>query len=265
MNPLVGNRSGQASELAAFTAALFDPSLDPPAFKTWNGSDPAQRFGVYRNNVIVALVDALTDTFPAVAATVGEKNFRILARASLKIDLPESPVLAEFGRRFPDFIMRYAPAAQVPGLADLARLEYARVEAFHAADAPGLTTEELAPLLAEPARLHRLRLGLHPSLRLVPSLHPIVDLWAARVSGDSTKLRPDQAQTALVLRHDLEVEIYALPAADAAFVAALLAGKTLGEAVRACGSADFDCSAVLALLLRAQAVCRAEFDPEETP
>lgn len=266
MNQLPDERVAQAREQAAFAAALFDPTLDPPGLKTWNGSDPVQRFGVYRNNVIVALIDALADTFPAVQTMVGGSNFRILARASLEEDLPDTPVLAEFGRRFPDFISRYAPTAQVPGLADLARLEYARVEAFHATDAEALTAEELAPLLAEASRLPRLRLGLHPSLRLVSSPQPIVDLWAAQVSGgDPAELRPDQAQTGLVLRHDLEVEIYALPADDAAFVAALLAGQTLGEAVRNCGNADFDCSAVLALLLRARAVCHAKFDLEETP
>ena len=47
----------------AFTAALLDPELPcPMGLSAWNGSDPAQRFRVYRNNVIISLVDALADS-----------------------------------------------------------------------------------------------------------------------------------------------------------------------------------------------------------
>ena len=49
----------------AFVAALFDAELPPPTGLTaWNGSDPATRFAVYRNNVVVSLIDALADTYP---------------------------------------------------------------------------------------------------------------------------------------------------------------------------------------------------------
>ncbi len=264
MNACAARLSSANPAQAEFAAALLDPALEPPPLKSWNGSDPVQRFAVYRNNVIVALIDALADTFPAVQARVGESNFRALARASLQQDLPDSPVLAEFGKRFPEFIAGFAPAAQIPELADLARLEFARVEAFHAADAEPLGLSELAPLLAQASRLPRLRLGLHPSVRLIPSAHAIVDLWAAHASaGQLPRPAHGQAQTALVLRHGLEVEVYALAAADAAFVAALLAAAPLGEAVGQAGGEGFDFAPILGLLLRAQAVCRAFFDLEE--
>lgn len=52
------------SHQQAIAAALLDPAQPcPPGLTTWNGSDPAHRFAVYRNNVIVSLVDALADTF----------------------------------------------------------------------------------------------------------------------------------------------------------------------------------------------------------
>ena len=48
------------STQTAFAAALLDPDLPPPdRLIAWNGSDPARRFAVYRNNVVVSLVDAL--------------------------------------------------------------------------------------------------------------------------------------------------------------------------------------------------------------
>ena len=50
---------------AAFAQALLDPDLPcPSGLCTWNGSDPARRFAVYRNNVVVSLIDALADIVP---------------------------------------------------------------------------------------------------------------------------------------------------------------------------------------------------------
>ena len=52
--------------------ALLSPGSPAPAgLSTWNGSDPAQRFAVYRNNVLVVLRDALADTFPALRDHLG--------------------------------------------------------------------------------------------------------------------------------------------------------------------------------------------------
>lgn len=52
------------SHQQVFAQALLNPAQScPPGLTTWNGSDPARRFAVYRNNVIVSLVDALADTF----------------------------------------------------------------------------------------------------------------------------------------------------------------------------------------------------------
>ena len=83
---------------AAWGTALLDPDRAVPAgLVTWNGSDPAQRFAVYRNNVTVSLMQALADTFPVCAASVGEARFRDLARAFVRAQPPRSPVLARYG------------------------------------------------------------------------------------------------------------------------------------------------------------------------
>jgi putative oxidoreductase len=52
--------SGQAP----WCAALLDPDLDvPPGLVTWNGSDPVQRFAIYRNNVEGLAIDLVDGTF----------------------------------------------------------------------------------------------------------------------------------------------------------------------------------------------------------
>ena len=70
---------------ANFAAALLDPAAPcPSGLVTWNGSDAAQRFGVYRNNVTVSLIDAVADTFPVVQQLVGADFFRAMAGAFVR-------------------------------------------------------------------------------------------------------------------------------------------------------------------------------------
>ena len=171
---------------AAFAHALLRPDASCPAgLKTWNGSDPAKRFAVYRNNVVVSLVDALADSFPVVQALVGEDFFRAMAAEFARGNPPRSPVLAWYGAGFADFVEGFPPAAGLPYLADVARLEWLRVEAWHAADADPLPLAEIGALLADETALPTLRLALHPSLRVLRSAHPVVSLWAAHQAEDT--------------------------------------------------------------------------------
>ena len=60
---------------ARFAAALLDSRQGCPAgLRTWNGSDPAARLAVYRNNVVSSLIDALADTFPVAIAFPSDWN-----------------------------------------------------------------------------------------------------------------------------------------------------------------------------------------------
>jgi hypothetical protein len=218
---------------AVFAAALLDPTAPcPPGLTAWNGSDVAQRFGVHRNNIIVSLIDALVESFPVVQQLVGAEFFRAMAGEFVRRFPPTSPVLAWYGDTFADFVAVFPPAAAVPYLADVARLEYARVLAFHAADAVPLPTAELAACLADPEGLPGLRLRLHPSLAVITSRFAVVSLWAAHQGLlDIGEVDPAQPECALVLRDELAVEVSALPADAGRFVAALAAGEALGAAV----------------------------------
>jgi len=150
-----------------FVRALFDPSAAAPiGLRTWNGSDPGVRYDVYRNNVVHSLVAALADTFAVVQELVGTEFFATMARQYCAEQPPQSPVLAHYGDGFADWVAGFEPAASVPYLADMARLERARVRAFHAADMPALQATDLAPRLADPQRL--------PQARRAPAHRPRV-------------------------------------------------------------------------------------------
>lgn len=252
-----------------FARALLDPNLPcPDGLRAWNGSDPARRFAVYRNNVVTSLIDALADTFPVTQQLVGEEFFRAMAGIFVRAAPPKSALLTFYGDGFPPFIERFKPARCVPYLADVARLELLRIRAFHAADADPLPPEAIARALAEPERLPTLRVGCHPSLGLLASRHAVVSLWAAHQGGgDLARVDPDLPETALVVRAGLEVQVVSLPPGGDALIAGFASGLTLGDAAALAASAhaDFDLTLQFALLLRHGALTSLHLPTETSP
>lgn len=235
----------------AFAAALLDPERPVPAGVTSHTcAVPARRFAVYRNNVVVGLARALAVRFPAVERIVGEEFFAAMARVFVAAQPPRSPLLMRYGDGFPDFIAGFAPAAELPYLADVARLEAARTRAYHAADAEPLDPAQLQAI--EPDALGGVRFSLHPSIEIIRSAHPIVMIWAMNAGeaelGPIEDWRPEHA---LVARPRLDVEVRALPVGGAAFLDALRAGQPLAEAVDTATreSTEFDLAANLAGLI----------------
>lgn len=242
-----------SSPQAAFAAALLDPAVPcPTGLRAWNGSDPARRFAVHRNNVVSGLIDALAEGFPVVAALVGEDFFRAMAAAHVRACPPRSPVLAEWGEDFAGFIAGFAPAAGLPYLADVARLEQARTRACHAADAEPIDAARLAGALADPDALAALAIAWHPSLQVVASPFAIVSLWSAHQGdGDVPPVVVDEAEQALVLRDGLDVLVLPADPGTAAFVRAASEGAAFGAAAAAAFDrhAGFDLPAALSRLL----------------
>ena len=131
--------------ISAFAAALGEPSASPPAMTRGRlGAPDARRFSVYRNNVAVGLIGALEARYPASRRIAGDDVFRAIARAFVAARKPRSPVMIAYGEDFPEFVAGCAGVA--PCLADVARLENAWVEAYHAADAAAATIGDLAEL-----------------------------------------------------------------------------------------------------------------------
>lgn len=249
--------SGAAAQDRAgdWAAALLDPlRACPPGLRVWNASDPTLRLAVYRNNVLGSLVDGLATSFPVVQALVGEVFFRAMAAVFVRAAPPCSPVLAHYGDGFAGFISGFGPASGLPYLPDIARLEHARIQAFHAADAPVLSAADASSALGYGEHTGALRLVCHPALQLVRSAHPVVALWAAHQDDAALALGDidlRQAETALVLRPALTVQVIALAPGDAAFAGALWRQADLASAAADAAQADpsFDLAASLRLLL----------------
>lgn len=242
----------------AFAQALLDAQLPTPSgLVTCNDSDPTPRFAVYRNNVMVSLIDALADTYPVVQTLVGEAFFHAMAREFAQKHPPRSAVMAYYGRDFADFVAGFPPAASVPYLADVARLEMARVLAYHAADVAAIEPQTLQAALADVQQLLSLQLVLHPAVQVIASSFAIVSIWSSHQGAEpALEVDPDVAQTALVYRAGLTVDTLELAAGVGMFVQALLAGQTLADAAQAASDIDpaFDLTQALTLLLRLQLI-----------
>jgi hypothetical protein len=248
------------SNHADFAAALLNPQLPcPDGLISANGADPASRFAVYRNNVQASLINALADSYPVVVQLVGDEFFRAMASVHVQGSPPRSPLMNDYGHDFAAFIEGFAPAASVPYLADVARLERLRVVAYHAADAQPLGHEQIAAALADPQALSELTVELHPSLNLLNSTFAVVAIWAAH-QQETTLAGVDLnlGQHALVLRNGLDVEVFAIDQGARAFIQNLQNRQPLMQALEAAPA--FDLSQTLALLISRNAITHLHYN-----
>lgn len=237
-----------------FARALLDTDRPVPSTVTSHTARaPQKRFAVYRNNVVAGLVVALRAKFPATEKIVGEEFFAAMARVYVATEPPRSPILVTYGDGFPAFIASFAPAADVPYLADVARLEVARTRAYHAADVTPLDPSSWQGL--DPSTLFQARVALHPSVQIVRSAYPIVTIWSMN-SGESAlgSIEECEAEDALVVRLRLDVQVRRLPVGGAAFLGAIATGASLGKAAESAAAAhpEFDLAANLAGLIDAK-------------
>ncbi|KAA5601985.1 DNA-binding domain-containing protein [Blastochloris sulfoviridis] len=239
-----------------FAAALLDPTLPvPTGLVSRRTGAPTQRFAVYRNNVVVGLVEALEARFPAVCAIVGDEFFRAMAGVFVRAHPPRSPLMMHYGDALPAFLETFAPVAELPFLADVARLEAARTHAYHAVDADGLDAAAFAELHA--GELGAARATLLPGTTVIRSLHPLVTIWAMNVGEAPLAAIDDwRPQDALVGRDGHRVVVRRLPPGGGAFLAALAAGQSVADAIETAlaDAAAFDLTAALADLIETRLI-----------
>jgi hypothetical protein len=225
---------------AAFRDAVLQG--DPAAASVLVVGDrvPAdRRLSIHRHNLLISLTEALAAAFPVTAERLGDDRFPVLARAFIETTPPQRPQLLAYGAAFPAFLTQVLPDPADAALPDLARLEWARVEACFAETVAPLQPERLATV--PPERGPDVTFELHPSVRLVASPHPLLALW----SGTNT---PIGTGIVLVLWSGDTLEMAALDAGEAAFLRMVRTGMPLDVALAAAAAAepDFDLQALLA-------------------
>ncbi|CZT37119.1 HvfC/BufC N-terminal domain-containing protein [Rhizobium sp. 9140] len=251
----IGGPARPLAYSAEFSSALIDPDARTPEGVVGpKGKGAVKRYNIYRNNVTVSLIDALIGIYPAVQRLTGADFFRAMARFHLRATPPTSPLLFEYGRDFPDFIAQYEYAQSVPWLADVARIERAWLDAYHAADVEPLAADALS--CVPPERLGELVFIAHPATRIIRSAYPALTIFAAnRSDGPAGPIETAEAEDALITRPAMDVVVRHLPLGGGEFLLSLISGEPLGiAAARAVdASSSFDIGASVAGMIEAGA------------
>lgn len=205
-----------------------------------DGIAVASRLQVHRNHIRISLTAALAGIYGAVEAMVGSEFFRAAAHAFIVEQPPRDPVLHTYGGGFAEFLADFPPAASLPYLPDLARLEWAMHRSFHAADEPPLTADALGAVPAD--ALANLVLRPRADAGLLASVWPVDALWqAARQPEGGALERIDLnggGASILLLRQEYDVRMWRVPAGEWHWLAAFAAGQGMGEAAAAAAAAD---------------------------
>jgi hypothetical protein len=232
-----------------FVAALFDSADDRVQSEIVpDGTGPADRLDIYRNNLREGFIKALGIGFPVIERLVGADYFRQLALDFLQAHPSRAGNLHHIGAPLSAFLQQRFADTEHAYLADIAALEWAHQEALIAPDAHAIGPDAWQGI--DPALYEQLRFDLHPACGLVKSSFPIVRIWCANqpesANDDLIDLRGG-GDNVLVLRTPECIELHRLPAGDFTALDALARNQTLGEALELAQAADseFDLSAAL--------------------
>lgn len=238
---------------STFISAVMNPDeTTPVGLKNDAGGPAGKRFDVYRNNVAVSLTEALIAAFPVIHKLVGDSFFKATAGVYLRAHPPQSPLMMYYGEAFAEFLRGFEPVQKIPYLPDVAELELAMRQSYHAADAKPINPEDLQNMAPDALMAAKLRFA--PSVRILSSDWPIHAIYRANTQNDAPK-PVVQPEAVIITRPEFDPMIHGLSQADLAFVQAVHAGDTFGQAVEKGSQIDgFDLSTILGLLLGTQAI-----------
>ncbi len=209
-----------------------------------------ERLEIYNRQYWFRVLSALTEDFPGLRAVLGERRFDAMAEAYLVANPSRSFTLRNLSARMESWLRKnpkWAGPNQRLAL-DIARLEWADIEAFDGKAGPPLRPEDLASAAGP-----KLKLVLQPYVRLLSFRYPVDDLLLeVRKEDDDTdfasnafterkkrkrvravaKLKPEQIFLA-VHRLDYSVYFRRLELEEFSILTALRQGKTLAVAVEA--------------------------------
>lgn len=224
---------------ARFIAATHDAATAEALFGA-----SAKGASAYANNTLFNRADALGEAYPVVQQLVGAEFFGGMARAYARRHPSRSGDMNAYGAEFADFIAQFPPAAELPYLADCARLDWLCQRAYYAPDQPALKLDALASIPAE--RQASLGFRLADAVGLLVSPWPVASLWRAHqpLEHDAANAfpSPDQGgERALVWRdaHN-KVQVRRLLPAEHAFLAACQQQLPLAEALERALDEDMD-------------------------
>jgi regulator of extracellular matrix RemA (YlzA/DUF370 family) len=222
---------------AAIAATLLrGPAHLPPQLFTGGDSAVLRGLRVHANTISHARLVALEETFPRTRAYLGEEEFNLLSRRFVEEGGAEHRSLNDIGAGFADWLGD-------PRATDLARVEWAWLESYHAADAPALVLADLIGL--DETGLLGLPVRRHPAVRIVALASDAAPLVDPTFAVDARAL--------LVTRPDTDVRLFAIEPAGAAALAMAQEIAPIGNLIAHLSEEHPDGGAAIAALIEAGA------------
>jgi hypothetical protein len=203
--------------------------------------EPTARLEVYRHGYFARLVECLEDDYPALRYALGAARFEALCHDFIERHPPSSPSLNHYGAPLAAYC-RTRSEAWCGFAAELARLEWALVEAIHAEEGRRLDIGALARL--GPEEWSRARLIPSPALRMLAFEYPVGEFYQRFVDRDDALEAPPggvplpllEWSALAVCRRDEVVWRLTLRASLAGLLERLMAGAPLLAALDELGS-----------------------------
>ncbi len=237
----MGDTAPDGKSMRAYASRFIKPNDRLTSF---------ERLEIYNRQYWFRVLSSMIEDFPGLRAVLGDRRFDAMSKAYL-MDCPSrSFTLRNLGSRLEAWLRRHpkwAGAKQALAL-DIARLEWADIEAFDGKEEPPLRPEDLA---AEAGA--NLRLRLQPYVRLLDLKYPVDDLllevrkededtdFASNAFQEKHKRKRVRAVAKLkpaaiflaVHRVDDSVYFRRIEREEFAILSALRGGKALGKAIQA--------------------------------
>jgi hypothetical protein len=156
----------------------------------------AERAGVYADAYFYRLLDVFKEDFSATLAVIGHNEFHNLITGYLLAHPPAEPSLMYAGQFLASYLLASPLLARWPFIADLARLERALIDSFHAVSETSL--DRVALYSIPPEEWPGLSFRLHPSTRLL-TLQFRVDETLSAVSQGNKPVTPIAEMVTLIV------------------------------------------------------------------
>ena len=191
-----------------------------------------ERLDIYAHMYYARLLEILVAEYPTTRQILGPVAFAAAGREFLARHPSRHRTLNRLSEKFPGFLSRHLPRGHRNGLAvDVARIERAMEDVFDERRAEPLTAAGFAAIGAD--EWQRVRLITVPALRFLKLRYPANDFMNAVRSGRKPRLPRPRATFAIVYRRGYQVYRRDQEPAQFRLLAALAAGRTLAQAVRA--------------------------------
>lgn len=218
------------SRIQPFSQNLASSASDRPLLNPQGGVTGEERMEVYAKGYRARIRESLAEVYEGVHHVLGSERFDELSELYARRYPSHNYNLNYAGRHLPELLPHFSASRSLPFLSDLAKLEWLVWEAFHSFDGAPLQPSQIQEIPME--EWENMKIVFQPSVRLITSDWPILDLWLARHrrAGEPPLDWVGRPQRVLVGRKEDQVRCELLDSNQYRLLEGLLAGKSLGQA-----------------------------------